>query len=387
MNDFIKKITFEKVLISIIILAVALTFGFIFYLFFGQVTKSIKVLAPNGKEELEIGKTYKIRWKAKGIGQIGIVAFKGNESKWIAKNIPASTGSYDWKIYPGETYGDDYWIAIFEYPWRKGNVIDYSDTAFAVIYSELANCDTSSIKSQWPYIASDYPEVRKVFFTKTTFNGDLGGFEGADKKCQAEAETLGFKGDWFAFIGGDSDKDLAVERMKQFPRKTDGIFVEAKPVQTLTRGATCHQLLGKNFEEFLANFSQLSVINEKKFDKDFLDKLKNTWVGRIDEASKKNCVPVGSLLVEDKLLKERYSFTVSCQNWTTGQIFVEGYPVPTNPLSPTNFDQCHIPKLIDAVAAGGLSIGLTGGDVSVNSFTPYQGKSCSTHQSLICIEK
>ncbi len=378
------RFTFEKGLMYFLIFTILVVFAFIFYLFFGQLAKNIKIIAPIGGEEWEVGRTYKISWKARGIDSVGIVLFKGNEPKWIAKNVPAGSGSYEWKIYPGQQYGDDYWVAIFEYPWQKNNKIAYSNGAFAIIYSGVFSCDAVSVQNGWPYVPSDFPKIRKVFITENTYNGNLEGLEGADKKCQQEAEAQGFWGSWHAFLGGDSDKDLAVGRIKNTPRKTEGVFVEAESSASLTNGTTCHRLLGKDFNEFIARFSQSSVINERELGKNFSQKLSEVWLGRFDEKSKKNCIPTSSFIGNSyRELAEKYSLTSACQNWTKGNNFVEGYPVPTGQPKPS-FPTCFTPegKLTDAVALGGLAIGTAGG-----AFTPYQGRSCVNPQRLLCIEE
>ena len=143
-----EKFTLEKSLVYVAVAAILIVFGFIFYLFFGQLTKSIQILAPNGGEEWEIGQSYEVNWEAEGVEKVGIVLFKGIEPKWIARDVNAALEKYEWKIYPGQEYGDDYWIAVSEYPWQKGNKIDYSDGAFAVTYPELASCDGLSIESE-----------------------------------------------------------------------------------------------------------------------------------------------------------------------------------------------------------------------------------------------
>jgi len=389
MGSLSEKFTLEKNLVYILIFAVLAAFAFIFYLFFGQFTKSIKIISPTGGEEWQLAQTYKISWEAKRIGKVGIVLFKGQEPKWIAKNIPAGAGSYEWKIYPGQAYGDDYWIAVFEYPWQKGNRIAYSEGAFAVVYPELGSCDTLSIQNEWSYVPSDLPDSRQVFITEDTYKGNLEGLEGADRKCQEEAEKQGFFGTWYAFLGGDSPEELATERLKTTPRKTDGVFVEAKPAATLIRGATCHRLLGKDLNEFLAKFSGLLIINEEKFEDSFSQKLKEVWIGRLNEGSKENCISIALTLENPyKPLAEKYSFSSTCQNWTKEDIFVEGYPASSGQPNPP-FGTCYTVagKQTGAVALGGLAIGLTGGGVSTNAFTPYQGKSCDTAQRLICIEE
>lgn len=371
------------------IAAVVVTFAFIFYLFSLQIQKSIKITSPLGGEEWTIGDTYQVTWKSKGVDKVGIVLFYGEEAKWIAKDVNAGAGSFEWKIYPGQQYGDNYWIAVFEYPWRKGNKIAYSDGAFAVTFPELASCDTASIQAEWPFIPNDLPNLRRVFITEDSYRGDLGGFEGADQKCQAEAQKQGFSGTWRAFLGGDSDQDMAVARINGTPRKSEGVFIEAKPVATLLRGATCHRLLGKNFSEFVEKFSAPSVINQEKLENDFFQNLSSVWMGRLDNKSKKNCTDIATALLNPyKPLQEKYSLTTTCQNWTKSALNVDGYPVQVGQPKPA-FPTCYTPegKSTDAVVLGGLAIGLTGGGTDSNAFTPYQGKSCDTAQKLICIEE
>lgn len=387
-SSIFEKFTLERNLIYISVAAILIVFGLIFYLFFGQLTKSIQILTPNGGEEWEIGQTYEITWEAKGLEKVGIVLFKGIEPKWIAKDVKADLGKYEWEIYPGQEYGDDYWIAVFEYPWQKGSKTDYSGGAFVIIYPELAGCDGLSIESEWSYLPSDLPNLRRVFITEESFTGNLDGLHGADQKCQEEAEKQGFDGKWQAFLGGDSDEDLAIERLKRTPRETGGIFVAATPAATLIRGATCHRLLGKNFDEFLEKFSDLVIINEEKLEKGFLEDMKNLWLGRLDENSKKNCTTIATVLSAlYKPLAEKYSFTTTCQNWTQENKLVQGYPVLAGEPKPS-FPTCYTlaGKSTDAAALGGLSSGLTGKDKDA-AFTLYQGKYCDTQQKLLCIEE
>ena len=374
-----EKITVEKSLIFIVISAILIVFIFIFFLFFGQFTKSIRVLSPNGGEEWEIGQTYEITWQAKGVEKVGIVLFKGSEPKWIAQDISAGSGKYEWKIYPGQEYGAGFWIAVVEYPWQKGNKIDYSDGSFTITYPELLSCDSLSVEKEWPYLPSDLPNLRRVFITKNSFSGNLDGLEGADKICQTEAEEQGFEREWQAFLGGDSDNDLAIERLKRTPRGTDGIFILADSAATLIRGADCHRLLAENFDEFLVMFSGLKIINEERMEKDFLADFGNIWLGRLDEKSKKNCIAVAGT--------EEYTFTITCQNWTQANRTVEGYPVPKDEPKPS-FPTCYTPqgKFTDAVALGALSIGIVGKDKDA-VFNAYQGKYCSNPQKLLCIEE
>lgn len=386
-SSLLEKFTIERSLIYIVILAVLVVFIFIFYLFFSYGTKSIQVLTPNGGEEWKIGESYQISWKAKGIERVGIVLFKGKEPKWIAKNVSAKLGNYEWKIYPGQEHDSDYWVAVFEYPWREDNELDYSDGAFAVLFAEFFSCDALSTENEWPYLPSDLPNLRRVFITEKSYTGNLEGLEGADEKCQAEAEKQGLGGKWLAFLGGDSDQELAIIRLEQTPRRTEGVFIAASPAATLIRKATCHRLLGKDFDEFLKRFSNPLIINQEKLEKGFLEDLGNLWLGRVDEKSKKNCIAIGALLDSREALAEKYSFTATCQNWTKGNKLVDGYPVPKGEPKPS-FPTCYTlsGKFTEAVALGGLASGLTGAGKDT-VFTLYQGEYCDTPQKLLCIEE
>ncbi len=388
-GSFFEKFSAEKSLIYILIAAVLIVFIFVFYLFFSYGVNSIQLQSPNGGVEWEIGQTYQITWKAKGIEKVGIVLFNEKEAKWIAKNINAKAGKYDWKIYPGQKCSDGYWIAVFEYPWRQGNKVSYSSGAFAITYSKFISCDDLSTENEWPYIPGDLANLRKVFITENSYTGNLDGLEGADNKCQQEAENQGFEGKWHAFLGGDGDDETAIKRMEKAPRGTEGVFVEAGASAKLIRGATCHRLLGKNFSEFLAKFSDSLLINKEKLNEEFLNNLSNIWLGRVDDKSKKNCISIFSVIADTyQLLAEKYTFTTTCQNWTQENKLVSGYPVPKEELSPS-FSTCYTPegKFTNAVALGGLSSGLTGGSDATNYFTLYQGKSCNTGQKLLCIEE
>jgi len=143
--------------------------------------------------------------------------------------------------------------------------------------------------------------------------------EGADKKCQDEAKKQGYSGVWRAFLGGDSDKETITERFKKMPKKTEGIFVEAKSNTRLPSGITCHALLGKNFDEFIGNLRSLQAVNNKKSSISFFSNLSSVWLGRLDQNSKSSCLDISSSS------EEAYSSTVTCQRWTNGQEYVSGF--------------------------------------------------------------
>ncbi|MDD2731625.1 MAG: hypothetical protein PHI53_00295 [Candidatus Pacebacteria bacterium] len=371
----------EKSLGYLLIFAILITLIFLGYIFIGFFSKKVEVLSPNGGEEMALGEMYKVSWSSRGVDRVGIVLFEGTEPKWIAENIDAKLGEYNWKIYPGQNYGDNYWVSVFEYPWKKGNKIDYSDGAFAIVYSELSGCEALSVQNQWPYLPSDLDKVRRVFITQSSYSGNLEGLEGADRICMSEAVKQGYDGSWHAFIGGDSDADTAVERLKKTSSGQTGVFVEAKQASSLIRGASCHRLLGKDLSAFIEIFSNSSLINKEKLSQEFLTDLDNIWLGRINTKSKKNCIGISSTSAYQPA-GEKQSYTSTCQNWTAGGEFVEGYP------GSGSFPTCYTTSgsAIKTVGLAGLGIGSLGTG-NEKAFTPFEGKKCSESHKLICIEE
>ncbi len=379
-----KNISPEKTLIYVLFGVALIVFVFVGYLFISYGSKSIQLIFPQGGEELKIGETYQIKWKAKKINRIGIVLFSKDGAKWLAKNIKAKEGKYDWIIYPGQELGGGYALAVLEYPWKKGNKISYSEGTFAITYPKTWSCDDLSKDKEWPYLPSDLPNLRRVFITEKEYSGDLGGLNGADKKCQEEAESMGLKGKWQAFLGGDGENETALKRMEKTPRGTKGIFVEANPSSKLLRGATCHRLLGRDINSFLAKLSSSLVISKIELGETFFNDLSNVWLGRIGEDSKKNCIGINSVLSNAYMpLAEKYSFTDTCQNWTKNNNYVNGYSRGER-ISISSFPTCYTVNGIftNAVGLAGLAEG-----VMNNKFFPNIGKSCDTKQHLICIEE
>jgi len=378
-----QRFSFERIIIYVIVGAVLLTVLFVSYLFFTRGTKRIDLATPHGGEEWGIGEVREITWKARGVERIGIALFKDQTVEWIAQDIAASAEKYDWQIYPGHAYGSNYWLAVFEYPWQKGNAIAYSAGSFAIVYPETASCDALSVQNGWPFVPSDLPGLRRVFITQEDYAGNLGGLEGADAKCQEAAAAQELDGMWHAFLGGEDNNELAVERLKQTPRQQEGVFIEATPSATLLRQATCHRLVAKDFDTFVGRLSAPVQQNERELSKTFFDRLSQVWLGKLDQQSKRNCVVLGEAR-RYRSLAESYSLTTTCQNWTQAETFVSGYPVPFGASKPT-FPTCFTPQgqVTDAVAVGGMVVGLT----EQTTFTPGEGDYCSNKRRLLCIEE
>lgn len=380
MVEFQFKKFLSWVLVGIVILWIGF---FVFRHFSGE--KSLKLIFPQAEEELRAGKTYQISWKSKNIGKVGIMLVKDKEpreSEWIVKDFPAGKRKYDWQIFVWQEPRQDYKISIFEYPWQEGSKIDYSNKNFTILGPQFASCDSLSVEAEWPYLPNDFPNLRKVFITKYSFSGNLGGLAGADQKCQTEAEEKGFSGTWKAFLGDDTN--LAVDRLN-----LEGIFVEAKAAALLPEEKTCHRLLGKNFDQFFRKLSAPVVFNQERLalnrEDEFLNNLNNIWLGRVNKESRRDCVTIfTNYPIYDPSLN--YSFTTTCQDWTTSQRIVPSYK--TKQDEKIEFPSCYTPEgqRINAVALAGLSLGVIE-KAGVKSFTFDLGKSCDNSQKLLCIQQ
>ncbi len=381
----------EKILIFILI-GVGLVVLIFLVSLFGGAGKNLELIDPIGGEEIYIGETYEILWRQRNIGKIGIVLFKGEQPKWIARDIDAGEEKYEWTIQPGQEFGDNYWLAVFEYPYREGEVISYSTGPFSVVFADIASCDSLSILEERPYIPINYPETRRVFITEGRYDGNMGGFEGANEICSQEAENLELEGSWSAFIGGD--RETAAGKIS----RTSGVFISALPEGEVLRGNTCHRLLANDFDSFLSLFSEREESLKEKIGTDFLNSFSNLWTGRIRAEDIINCAEIVSPRSRD--IEENYTFTISCQNWTINRrslssiqtmptiiedmpssedFFIEEEEIIT---SLSDFPICYTPEgvSVSARGLGGFSSIITEGVLRT------QAKGCGQSQHILCIE-
>jgi hypothetical protein len=433
---FLGKNPDKKTLIWIIIAIGIIGLVLVIFIFwYYSIEKSLQLISPNGKEELRAGTTHQIAWKSRRIEKINIMLIKEDkqERKLIVENFPAEKQKYDWQIFAWEEPRQDYKIVILEYPQQEESKVDYSDDRFTIAGPTFASCDQLSMELEWPFIPSDFPNLKRVFITQKSWTGNLEGLKGADKKCQEEAEARGLKGTWKAFLGDDNV--FAIERLN-----LEGVFVRAESVEVLPqidipprlwrnfeeflkeapidrkekenfisahqflerpfqkflerwdieqKKKGCHPLLGKNFEKFFKKFSDPLVLNQKRFDEDFLRNFSNLWLGRLNKDSKKNCV--SNFLDRPRVDDPRnYSFTTTCQNWEMDEKITPAYRVfLERPEEKIEFPICYIPdgRKINAVGLAGLSSGLIITEERIQFFTPSLGKPCNAYQKLLCIEQ
>ncbi len=338
----------------------------IFINFLGE--KKVLILekpSPREKVTLEAGKTYTIEWRSKGIEKVGIVLYKGEEGQWIAQGVPAAKGSFEFKVFEFQPSGTDYRIGIFEFPWKKGNVAAFSGE-IEILGPKFVSCDQFSVEREWPFLPSDFPNIKKVFFTKGYYHGDLGGLEGADKICQQEAKSLGYEGEWVAILGDEMQS--AAEKLQQKDKiNLNSIFVFAEPYQTVVTGKSCHLLLGKTFNDFMEKFSYNIDWLKEKFGEELAQDFANVWLGRVFPEQKKECINEGS----------EWSYTVSCQNWHTSKDRLELQKEEKLPLCYTREGKPMYSQYLK-----GLSSSLKEGFL-----TREFARSCSSPQKLLCVQK
>ncbi len=366
------KIDYKRIIFwaIVIIIILGLIFLIIRYVF-GE--KKLEIIYPQGGEEIRAGQSYTVRWESKNINKVGILLIKGMDltgEKWIVRDIPAGSGRYDWHVFAWEQTGQDYRIAIVEYPWEEEKEITYSEDFFSIIGPDFASCYQLIVSQDLIYLPSDFPDQRKIFLTSNRFSGNLGGLEGADQKCQEEAMTKNLEGTWKAFLGDDNT--FAFNRVE-----TDGIIVDANIAANLPEGKTCHKFLAKDFDTFYQTIFRDAAIAEEKFGISFFNQLADIWLGKIDKDSPENCV-----FIEKLYPPYHYSFTSTCQNWTTNRMRIAEYPLPEGQTG--TFPMCYTIEgdRIEAVGIAGLSSGFK--DERINFSLAH---SCNTSFRLLCVEQ
>jgi hypothetical protein len=398
---------------------------FVYYNFF--VSKEFELTWPKGGEILRAGHTYNITWKARKVGKIDILLIKDEEPKKrkvIVEGFPAKEKKYSWNVFPFEEPSERYIITIVESPFKEGGKVVSSDH-FTILGPKFLSCEQLTISKNWPFIPSDYPNLKRVFITRGSYSGNLGGLEGADRICQEEAKRLGLEGNWKAFLGDDNIS--ATERLN-----LDGIFVYALPeeglpqekipayfwgsfkkyledssrlnpklnqelksaYQTLDKyfvkfyekwnllqeNKGCYRFLASDFEQFYQKFFSPYLVRkespEEEFFRTFFDQ--EIWVGRIYPEERKNCIKISPFKEKEPSLTT--SFTLTCQNWRSDKRKIE-------PKEETFVPQCYItPALrVDALAIGGAAKTSTKEDSKRT--VEIVGRECTFWLKLLCIEQ
>lgn len=352
----------------IIALAVIIVLGMVLLASFMFSGKSITVKGVPGQEKFKAGEPYTIAWTAKNVGKVGIVLFNGSKPQWIVQNYPAAGGKFAWDSYAYQLSGTDYRIAVFEYPWRKGNAIGYSASPIEILGQKYISCSDYSVEQSWTYLPDNYPNIRKVFITNATFSGNLGGLEGADAACKNEAEKNGYAGSYVAFIGTDSLS--ASERITK-----PGVFVEAEPIGTLAEGRTCNRFIADSVQKLLDKTRLTKSLGQVELSDTFYRRLGDVWFGRRTQSTDTKCLQVAMQGVVGS-----FSGTYTCQNWTSNKRQVYSGTVPPEADLPRCYDSEGKSIMANYYAASSSSFDDNGAYV-------IAGDTCDSSHRLMCIEQ
>lgn len=330
--------------------------------------KSISIKAPTELLALKVGESYTIKWSSKNVGSVGIALYKGDKAQWIAQGISAGKGSFDWKPFVYQAPGADYRLAVFEYPWKKGNAIAYSRWPLEIVGPRYASCDTLSIENQWPFIPSDYPQLHRVFITTKAWNGNLGGLDGADAKCQNEAGELGYSGTFIALIGTDAVS--AKERITK-----NGTFVDSNPEIQLAEGRTCNRLIANSVDTLLDKSLLTKEQAAAQLGFNFGKRISDAWFGRKTPVSKQSCLELPFLGQTSA-----FSWTSTCQDWKQGKREVYSGSVPLEADLPKCYNQAgkNVPANYYGANASGLD---ANGNLIMTAST------CDQEYRLVCVEQ
>jgi len=110
----------------------------------------IKVLSPNGGENLKVGDTYNIKWESNGIEKLMIhltnYSCCSETPTHIVEKIPASQESYSWKI-PDYGWGSEDNLKIFMVGDSDSRIQDTSDNYFHIYFNLPSIPETANWKT------------------------------------------------------------------------------------------------------------------------------------------------------------------------------------------------------------------------------------------------
>jgi Collagenase NC10 and Endostatin. len=364
-KETLDKETFLREYKGVLVVGIAiLILGAILLLNFVLSAKSISLVS--GESSFQAGQAYEIKWDSAGISRVGIVLFGGKEPKWIAYNFPAGAEKYVWETDPYEVAGAEYRLAVFEYPWKKGNSIAYSPAPITIIGQKYVSCDSYSVEQEWIHLPDKHPGILRAFITSSAYAGDLGGLAGADEKCNQEAKKNGYQGNYIALLG--SDEQSARERVQK-----DGIFVSAAAAGQSAEGRACYRLVAENVQKLLDKTKLSREAAQIQFGNVFGQGFGNLWLGRMTSSIGAKCLLLGI----DKDGQAMFSNGYTCQNWTVGKRLI-------SQSSDADLTRCY-----DS-AGKNLVAGYYGAaTVAVNDQGGYTvgSSTCDAKRRLFCVEQ
>jgi hypothetical protein len=365
----LNKQTFFSEYRNLIVLGgLLLTVAIVFLMNVAFSSKSITITSPFQSTSLKAGDTFSVAWSSKGIVSVGIVLFNGDTPQWLAKGVPAGKGKFDWTVLQNQDSGSNYRLAVFEYPWKKGNTIAYTQAAIQIVGPKYVSCNDLAVENEWPFVPGDYPNVKRVFVTDAQWNGNLGGLDGADAKCQQQADSEGYKGTFIAFLG--TNKVAAKDRVSQ-----TSSFAWAKSAATLPEGQDCYRLIARNVDSLLNKALLATGQMGVELDSEFSRMMGGVWYGRRTSAAKTECLDLQNVGATSA-----FSGTYDCQDWTTSQGKIYQGDVPPDADLPRCYDTHGNNVFANYMAADTSGVAIDGSLV-------VTGTSCDHYERLVCVEK
>jgi hypothetical protein len=134
---------------------------------------------------------------------------------WYGEEVPITSTSFceeywscDWEVTPTCTIcWQDYWaVSSYNDPISEVRLNHFSSPVggdwYDVHISGLDVAYGDSIDPYFPGRDNWWDDAKTVFVTRGTFTGDLGGFDGANAICNAEAQAAGLEGEFTALLSG-----------------------------------------------------------------------------------------------------------------------------------------------------------------------------------------
>jgi hypothetical protein len=352
---------------GVLVAAVAvIVLGIVLLLNFSLSNKQVSLKA--GEPSLKAGEPYTIAWSASNVARVGIALFNGDKPQWIVQNYDAAAGKYVWDSDPYQAAGADYRIAVFAYPWKKGNPIVYSPSPITVVGQKYVSCDDYSVENSWPFLSDSYPNLHKVFITNGVYSGNMGGVSGADASCAQEAKKNNYPGNYVAFLGTDSKS--AAERIAK-----DGIFVEAEPIGTLAEGRSCHRMVAENLQKLLDKSRLAKNLAQVELSDVFYKRLGDVWFGRRTSSTETKCLAIAKQGVVGA-----FSGSYTCQDWSISKRQVYAGTVPA---------EADLPRCYDAEGKNLKAnyYGAVASDLDDNGNYVVAGDTCESSHRLLCVEQ
>ena len=228
-----------------------------------QVTKSIKVLTPNGGEDWEAGTKQNITWSSSSVNKVKVELTTDKGSMWSVLADSVTGGAYEWDI--SELLNSTQ-CQIRLSDAQDANVSDISDAIFTISPRKwiiVTGPQTRVYKSTEPVtITWQSSGIKNVGIKYTTTNGIADAFNPAFTPLAVVGAA---NGTYSTYFSRPSDKYFVVvynadEGSNSLPsNNSPGFTIETAPIPTVT------VLIPNGNEQWLGNEQNVSVTDYQKY--------------------------------------------------------------------------------------------------------------------------